>query len=109
MIHTHSLIHDDLPALDNDDYRRGRLTTHKVYGEAMGVLSGVALLNRAYEVMLSAFDLTEDKDRVIAAMRIIADKTGINGMLVDRVLMWRMMGASEHSRCWIMLQNHKRT
>ena len=65
MIHTHSLIHDDLPALDNDDYRRGRLTTHKVYGEAMGVLSGVALLNRAYEVMLSA----------------IADKTGINGML----------------------------
>ena len=59
MIHTHSLIHDDLPALDNDDYRRGRLTTHKVYGEAMGVLSGVALLNRAYEVMLSAFDLTE--------------------------------------------------
>ena len=81
MIHTHSLIHDDLPALDNDDYRRGRLTTHKVYGEAMGVLSGVALLNRAYEVMISAFDLTEDKERVIAAMRIIADKTGINGML----------------------------
>ena len=81
MIHTHSLIHDDLPALDNDDYRRGRLTTHKVYGEAMGVLSGVALLNRAYEVMISAFDLTEDKERVIAAMRIMADKTGINGML----------------------------
>ena len=81
MIHTHSLIHDDLPALDNDDYRRGRLTTHKVYGEAMGVLSGVALLNRAYEVMLSAFNLTEDKERVISAMRIMADKTGINGML----------------------------
>lgn len=59
----------------------GRLTTHKVYGEAMGVLSGVALLNRAYEVMISAFDLTEDKERVIAAMRIMADKTGINGML----------------------------
>ena len=81
MIHTHSLIHDDLPALDNDDYRRGRLTTHKVYGEAMSVLSGVALLNRAYEVMISAFDLTEDKERVIAAMRIMADKTSINGML----------------------------
>ena len=81
MIHTYSLVHDDLPAMDDDDYRRGRLTTHKVYGEAMGVLSGVALLNRAYEVMLSAFDLTGDKDRVIAAMRIIADKTGINGML----------------------------
>ncbi len=55
MIHTHSLIHDDLPALDNDDYRRGSLTTHKVYGEAMGVLSGVALLNYAYEVMLHRF------------------------------------------------------
>ena len=48
MIHTHSLIHDDLPAIDNDDYRRGRPTTHKVYGEAMGVLSGVSLLNFAY-------------------------------------------------------------
>lgn len=52
MIHTHSLIHDDLPAIDNDDYRRGRLTTHKVYGEAMGVLSGVSLLNYAYETSL---------------------------------------------------------
>lgn len=81
MIHTHSLIHDDLPALDNDDYRRGRLTTHKVYGEAMGVLSGVALLNYAYEVMLTAFDRTGEKDRVIKGLRIMADKTGIHGML----------------------------
>ena len=81
MIHTHSLIHDDLPALDNDDYRRGRLTTHKVYGEAMGVLSGVALLNYAYEVMLTAFDMTKEKDRVVKALRIMADKTGIHGML----------------------------
>lgn len=81
MIHTHSLIHDDLPALDNDDYRRGRLTTHKVYGEAMGVLSGVALLNYSYEVMLTAFDMTKEKDRVIRALRIMADKTGIHGML----------------------------
>jgi len=81
MIHTHSLIHDDLPALDNDDYRRGRLTTHKVYGEAMGVLSGVALLNRAYEVMLMSFSMTEDKERVIKAMRIMSDRTGLNGML----------------------------
>ena len=81
MIHTHSLIHDDLPAIDNDDYRRGRLTTHKVYGEAMGVLSGVSLLNYAYETMLGAFDLTDDKDRVIRALKIMADKTGIYGML----------------------------
>ena len=81
MIHTHSLIHDDLPALDNDDYRRGRLTTHKVYGEAMGVLSGVALLNYAYETMLQAFSLTRDQDRVIHALRVMAEKTGIHGML----------------------------
>ena len=80
-IHTHSLIHDDLPAIDNDDYRRGRLTTHKVYGEAMGVLSGVTLLNYAYETMFRAFELTDDKDRVIRAVRIMAEKTGIYGML----------------------------
>lgn len=81
MIHTHSLIHDDLPAIDNDDYRRGRLTTHKVYGEAMGVLSGAALLNYAYEVMLQAFAITEEKERVIKALTLMANKTGIYGML----------------------------
>lgn len=81
MIHTHSLIHDDLPAIDNDDYRRGRLTTHKVYGEAMGVLGGVALLNYAYETMLKAFSMTEHTERVIRALGIMAEKTGIHGML----------------------------
>ena len=81
MIHTHSLIHDDLPALDNDDYRRGRLTTHKVYGEAMGVLSGVALLNYAYEVMLGAFSMTDKKELVIKALQVMAHKTGLFGML----------------------------
>lgn len=81
MIHTHSLIHDDLPAIDNDDYRRGRLTTHKVYGEAMGVLSGVSLLNYAYETMLKTFEMTSDADRVIRALKIMSEKTGIHGML----------------------------
>ncbi len=81
MIHTHSLIHDDLPALDNDDYRRGRLTTHKVYGEAMGVLSGVALLNYAYETMIRAFAFTDEQERVIRALKVISEKTGIHGML----------------------------
>lgn len=84
MIHTHSLIHDDLPALDNDDYRRGRLTTHKVYGEAMGILSGVALLNYAYETMLQAFAMAEtlqQKEAVIDALQVMAEKTGIHGML----------------------------
>ena len=81
MIHTHSLIHDDLPALDNDDYRRGRLTTHKVYGEAMGILSGVALLNYAYETMLLAFERTAYPERVIRGPSVMAEKTGIHGML----------------------------
>ena len=81
MIHTYSLVHDDLPAMDNDDYRRGRLTTHKVYGEAMGVLSGVALLNYAYETMFQAFGMTSDKEKVAEALRIMSSKTGLYGML----------------------------
>lgn len=81
MIHTHSLIHDDLPAIDNDDYRRGRLTTHKVYGEAMGVLSGAALLNYAYETMFRAFSLSLEDIKVAKALKIMAEKTGIYGML----------------------------
>ena len=81
MIHTHSLIHDDLPAIDNDELRRGKPTTHAVYGEALGILSGDALLNYAYETALKAFSLTEDTDRVAKALTVLADKTGIHGML----------------------------
>lgn len=81
MIHTHSLIHDDLPAIDNDDYRRGRLTAHRVYGEAMGILGGAALLNYGYETMFRAFDHAPGDARVIQALRIMAEKTGIFGML----------------------------
>lgn len=64
MIHTHSLIHDDLPAIDNGSYRRGRKTTHVVFGEAVGVLAGDALLNYAYETAWKAFPLEEHTDRV---------------------------------------------
>ena len=60
MIHTYSLVHDDLPAMDNDEYRRGKKTTHAVYGEAMGILAGDALLNFAYETALTAFDMEPD-------------------------------------------------
>lgn len=81
MIHTHSLIHDDLPALDDDDFRRGRLTVHRVFGEAMGVLGGVTLLNYAYETMFRAFDRCPGDRRVSDAIRIMANKTGIYGML----------------------------
>lgn len=81
MIHTHSLIHDDLPAIDNDDMRRGKPTTHKMYGEALGVLSGDALLNYAYETAMQAFSLSEDTGRIAQALMILAEKTGIYGML----------------------------
>ena len=81
MIHTHSLVHDDLPAIDNDEYRRGEKTTHAVYGEAIGVLAGVALLNLAYETVVNAFYHKEEGERVLRAVRTLAGKTGLSGML----------------------------
>lgn len=81
MIHTHSLIHDDLPALDNDEFRRGKPTTHAVYGEALGILSGDALLNYAYETALSAFSLSSSYIQIAAALQVLSAKTGISGML----------------------------
>ena len=67
MIHTYSLVHDDLPAMDNDDYRRGRKTTHVVYGEAMGILAGDGLLNYAFETALKAFDLEPENPAIPGA------------------------------------------
>lgn len=81
MIHTSSLIHDDLPAIDNDEYRRGMKTTHAVFGEALGVLSGDALLNYAYETASKAFSMEPDQPRVGKAFTILTNKTGIYGML----------------------------
>ena len=83
MIHTYSLVHDDLAAMDNDEYRRGKRTTHAVYGEGMGVLAGDGLLNYAFETALKSFDLTsdnDDKERCLKALKILADKAGIYGM-----------------------------
>ena len=81
MIHTYSLIHDDLPAMDNDDYRRGRKTTHVVYGEAMGILAGDGLLNLAFETAAAAFNDTDNPYRVGKAIQILGNKSGIYGML----------------------------
>lgn len=81
MIHTSSLIHDDLPAIDNDEYRRGKKTTHAVYGEALGVLSGDALLNYAYETASRAFLMEPENPQIGRAFGILAKKTGIYGML----------------------------
>lgn len=92
MIHTYSLIHDDLPALDNDDYRRGRLTAHKVYGEAMAILAGDGLLNYAYEVAANAFTGTMDDIKVAKAMKVLASKPGIYGMIGGQVVDVSMTG-----------------
>lgn len=81
MIHTYSLVHDDLPCMDNDEYRRGRKTTHAVYGEGMAVLAGDALLNYAFETACNAFALKEDVQKVASAMTILAKKAGIYGMI----------------------------
>lgn len=81
MIHTYSLIHDDLPAMDNDEYRRGRKTTHVVYGEAMGILAGDGLLNYAYETALRALEMEPENVRVGRALQILAKNAGIYGML----------------------------
>lgn len=81
MIHTYSLVHDDLPCMDNDEYRRGRKTTHAVFGEAMATLAGDALLNYAAETALGAFDSDCDKYLVGKAVRILFNKSGIYGMI----------------------------
>ena len=81
MIHTSSLIHDDLPAIDNDLYRRGKTTTHAVYGEALGILSGDALLNYAYETASTAFSLEPANPAIGKAMALLTRKTGMYGML----------------------------
>ena len=87
MIHTYSLVHDDLPAMDNDEYRRGRKTTHVVYGEDMGILTGDALLNYAFETACRAFDIApEESGRIGQALKILAGKAGIYGMIGGQVV-----------------------
>jgi len=86
MIHTYSLIHDDLPCMDNDDLRRGKPTNHKVFGEAMAVLAGDGLLNRAFEVMIAAALKSNNKDNALKTMEIIADASSYHGMIGGQVI-----------------------
>ena len=81
MIHTYSLVHDDLPAMDNDDYRRGKLTTHKKFGEDFGILAGDGLLNLAYETMLSAIHKAAKTGDAQAVLRYSAAADKIYGFL----------------------------
>ncbi len=85
MIHTYSLVHDDLPAMDNDEYRRGRKTTHVVYGEGMAVLAGDGLLNYAFETAAGALE-QELSPRTAKAIGILASKAGIYGMIGGQVV-----------------------
>lgn len=81
MIHTYSLVHDDLPAMDNDALRRGKPTTHKAFGEAMAILAGDGLLNFAYETAALAFQMEPQNVRVGEAFAVLAKKAGIYGMV----------------------------
>lgn len=88
-LHTYSLVHDDLPAMDNDEYRRGRKTTWKVYGEGLGVLCGDALLNYAYETAAGAFLQAygkEEYENISRALRVLMQKAGIYGMIGGQVV-----------------------
>ena len=86
MIHTYSLVHDDLPAMDNDEYRRGKKTTHAVYGEAMGILAGDALLNLAFETAAEAFDDGDESRARRGPCQILSRKAGIYGMIGGQVV-----------------------
>lgn len=86
MIHTYSLIHDDLPALDNDDLRRGKPTNHKIFGDAMATLAGDALLNYAFEVMLSSSIDKDNPNKYLKAINEIATHAGIYGMIGGQVV-----------------------
>ncbi len=89
MIHTYSLVHDDLPAMDNDEFRRGKLTTHKKFGEDIGILAGDGLLNFAYETMMKAFTYATTQEQISAtvkAARVLTEKAGIYGMVGGQTL-----------------------
>lgn len=85
-IHTYSLVHDDLPAMDNDDFRRGQYTTHKKYGHAMGILAGDGLLNYAFEVATAGVVDAKDKERAAKALLVLGTKSGAYGMLGGQVV-----------------------
>lgn len=86
MIHTYSLIHDDLPAMDNDDYRRGIPTNHIKFGEATAILAGDALLNRAFETVCTHGCGVSDTERWLRAMKVLAQSSGCEGMIGGQIV-----------------------
>lgn len=98
MIHTYSLVHDDLPAMDNDEYRRGKKTTHAVYGETMGILAGDALLNYAYETAAKAFEMEPENQVIGRAFLVLTRKAGIYGMVGGQTVDVESEGTSDMTR-----------
>lgn len=109
MIHTYSLIHDDLPAMDNDDYRRGKLTNHKVYGEGIAVLAGDALLTHAFEVLASYGLSAADKERfaVMCIMSEISKASGTMGMIGGQVVDLQSEGKEIDVKTLEYIHTHK--
>ena len=124
MIHTYSLMHDDLPALDNDDYRRGRKTAHVVYGEGLAILAGDGLLNYAFETAVKAFDMLPQADydnasleelkkellkrnNIERALSILANNSGIYGMVGGQAVDVELTGTRLNEEQLDFIYNHK--
>ena len=108
MIHTYSLIHDDLPGMDDDDMRRGRPTNHKVYGVGQAILAGDGLLNYAYECMLkNALEHPEHLTRHVSAMQIIAERAGVKGMIAGQCIDLLSENGTPDLDRLIYIDNHK--
>ena len=107
MIHTYSLIHDDLPAMDDDAFRRGKPTNHKVYGEGVAILAGDGLLNMAYETMLSAPVTLDRPAEAVAAMEEIARRAGVRGMIAGQALDVTLEGQPPRAEYVEYIHEHK--
>ena len=107
MIHTYSLIHDDLPCMDNDDYRRGKLTNHKVYGEATAVLAGDALLTKSFEVAVSAPHLSSDAKA--RAVSLLSRSAGAYGMIGGQMLDMNAPGADDLDLAYLLKMHALKT
>lgn len=112
MIHNYSLVHDDLPAMDNDEYRRGKHTTWKVYGEGMAILAGDGLLNLAFETAASAFGLAENEFQLrcaAKAIQILGKKAGIYGMIGGQTADLEAESATEVSEEMLLFIHENKT
>ena len=107
MIHTYSLIHDDLPAMDDDDYRRGKPANHRVFGENIAILAGDGLLNMAYETMLSAPVCVKKPVQALAAIKVIAEQAGVRGMIAGQTLDVKLEGSMPQGELVAYIHRHK--